>query len=199
MKALRKVLAAAAVITMMAAMTACRSESAEEVREEEHKHVYGIYLESKAATCEEGGEETAYCKCGASDIRETEPLGHQVEGFSCMRRECMREGCGYIEAAGEHTYEYTKIEATCEEAGYSEYFFFFFLGKKYLEEEKKGHVWKEWETEKEATCEQTGLIYRECAECGAKEYEVTEKTEHRYEKAEEKESGCESEGYIMEI
>ena len=55
MKALRKVLAVAAVITIMAAMTACGSESAEEVREEEHKHVYGIYLESKAATCEEAG------------------------------------------------------------------------------------------------------------------------------------------------
>ena len=199
MKALRKVLAAAAVITMVAAMTACGSESAEEVREEEHKHVYGIYLESKAATCEEGGEETAYCICGASDIRETEPLGHQVEGFLCEERKCMREGCGYIEAAGEHTYEYTKIEATCEEAGYSEYFCVCGVGYMYLDEEKKGHVWKEWETEEEATCEQTGLIYRECTECGAKEYEVTEKTEHKYEKAEETLSGCTSEGYILEI
>lgn len=43
-----------------------------------------------------------------------------------------------------------------------------------------GHTWGQWKTEKEATCAETGLKVRSCAQCDMTEEESIAKTAHQY-------------------
>lgn len=72
---------------------------------EEHKHVYGEWVQTKAPTCTEKGKEEQVCECGDKKERDVKALGHDWGEWTpkvaatCTadgseERTCKRAGCG---------------------------------------------------------------------------------------------------------
>ncbi len=142
-------------------------------------HNWGEWTITKAATCEEKGEETRTCgRCGEKETRETEALGHDL-----VKTEAKA--------------------ATCTEAGNSEYYTCGRCGKYFSDAEGRneisegswviaalGHNGGEWTVTKAATCEEKGEETRTCARCGEKETREIEALGHDLEKTEAKAATC---------
>lgn len=120
-------------------------------------HNYGDFVETKAATCTEGGVETSTCaNCGATRTRTTSALGHNygswqtVTAATCtatgtQRRTCSR--CG-----DQQTQSIAAL----------------------------GHSYGNWTTVTSATCTTGGTQRRTCSRCGNRETQTTAALGHNY-------------------
>ena len=114
-------------------------------------HDWSEWEATKGATCTEAGEETRTCaRCGETETRETEALGH--------------------------VYGAVVTEPTCTEGGYTTYTCSF-CGDSYVADETDplGHDWGEWVVTKEPTYTEEGEETRTCARCGETETRAVEK------------------------
>ncbi len=120
-------------------------------------HNYGDFVETRAATCTEGGVETSTCaNCGATRTRTTSALGHNygswqtVTAATCtatgtQRRTCSR--CG-----DQQTQSIAAL----------------------------GHSYGNWTTVTSATCTTGGTQRRTCSRCGNRETQTTAALGHNY-------------------
>ena len=124
-------------------------------------HNWGEWVETKAPTCEEAGEETRTCPdCSATETRPVEPTGHAWDD----------EG-------------WTETKApTCEEAGEETRECLNKCGKTETRPvEPTGHNWGEWEDTTDAECGKPGVQTRTCLnKCGTTETRETDALEHAW-------------------
>ena len=146
----------------------------------EHSHEWGEWIETKAATCTEKGEETRVCaKDGAhKETRETEAKGHEwgewkeEKAAGCVmagresrvcKRDASHKESRSIEAKGHDSAWRIQKAAGCENQGIEE--LYCESCKKVLETRRisvLGHAWGEWKETKAATCTDKGEETRVC-------------------------------------
>ena len=119
-------------------------------------HSYSNWIVT-AASCEEDGVRTKYCKrCGHTVSEAIPAAGHTEKAVEAIPATCSAEGktAGTVcEVCGQVLEGCEVIPMTAHEMG-------------------------EAQIEREATCAQAGLEYTECAVCGYKEYTTIEKPAH---------------------
>lgn len=145
-------------------------------------HSYGVWEETKAASCTENGSEERVCSvCGNKDVRAIPATGH-TEGNVTISKEatCEEDGlktytctvCGesveeVIPATG-HSYTKEETRPTCTEKGYTTYTCskcdYSYVGD-YIN--AWGHLESDiWVIDKAATCTEKGSKHTECMDCG---------------------------------
>lgn len=142
-----------------------------------------------APTCTAQGYTEYVCACGdryADDFvnanghtwGEWEPTGENAFVRTCGV-------CGETQTkteekppVHEHEYKVTIVAATCTQDGYTEHKCD--CGDSYRDNEtaSKGHAFGAWETVKEATEQEEGLLVRLCKNCSEKEEQIVGKLEH---------------------
>ena len=154
-------------------------------------HAWGEWVQTKAPSCTEAGEEQRVCANNPSHV-ETQPvaaLGHNIIHHEGQESTCTEAGweaydtcsrCDYttykeIPATGHTSSEWiVDTSATCEEAGsrHKECT----VCHEVLKTEEipaTGHTSSEWIVDKSATCEEAGSRHKECTVC----HEVLEREE----------------------
>ena len=155
-------------------------------KETECEHNFGDWIETKAPTCTEAGEETQTCSiCGQTKTRTVDALGHDwkvikdteatceepgVKTEKCQR--CGEEKTETTDALGHDWYTVSIQDATCTEPGVKTE-----KCRRCGEEKTEtidpyGHDWH-WIIDKEPTEKETGLKHEECSRCGEKRNENT--------------------------
>ena len=102
---------------------------------EEHKHVYGEWVQTKAPTCTEKGKEEQVCECGDKKERDVKALGHDWGEWTAKvaatctadgseERTCKRAGCGakeerVVKAAHDWDAESTVAAGGEDQVGYT--------------------------------------------------------------------------------
>ena len=155
-----------------------------------HEHSFGEWIVTTSPTCTEKGVETRTCKCGETETREIEALGHTEEVIPGKDATCTETGltegkkcavCGEILVAQEeipalgHTAAEPVIEnekaATCTEDGsYDSVVYCAVCGEEISRETVTvpavGHT-EEIIPGKDATCTEPGLTEgKKCSVCG---------------------------------
>ncbi len=141
-------------------------------------HNYSEWIVT-AATCENAGSQTKYCKRCGNEITETIPaLGHTPKDVAEVPATCTEEG----KTAG-------KICETCGTV---------LEGCEVID--KIAHTFGAEQVERPATCALVGLNYVECSACGYKEYTTVEKLPHTSSVTKEgKEATCTETGLTDEL
>ena len=165
-------------------------------------HLWSDWTVKTPATCTEAGEETRTCyRCGETETRTIEALGHtpaEAVKENEVAATCTTAGgydmvvycsvCGTelsrehttIEALGHTPAEAVKeneVAATCTEAGGYDMVVYCSvcgeeLSREHTELEALGHDWGEWTTIVEATCTAKGAEKRTCSRCNETETRV---------------------------
>ena len=87
----------------------------------------------------------------------------------------------WTHAGDGHEYQFSVVAPTCTEEGYDRYVCSL-CGDEYRDNytEALGHVFGDWIVSEEAGCETSGLRYRVCETCGAREEEIISAVGHDY-------------------
>jgi hypothetical protein len=153
---------------------------------------------STPATCTQNGLEYLNCsRCKATDQREAPATGHSFgEWEVTLQPTCNKQGektrtcvsCGekeieYIESNGSHDVQIQAAEeATCTTEGKTQGSYCVKCKDIFEVQEiipALGHNFGEWTTEKDATCIEKGIKYRECKVCMLKETVEIESSGHK--------------------
>jgi hypothetical protein len=146
------------------------------------EHSFGAYVETKKATCTEPGEETRTCsKCGETETRTVEALGHNLTHHNAKAATCTEAGwnaydecsrCDYttrtqdIPALGHNFGEYVETKAaTCTEKGVKTSTCSRCGETKTQDIPALGHSFGEYKVTKAATCTEKGEETATCTRC----------------------------------
>ncbi len=157
---------------------------------------------AEPATCEATGlTEGKYCSvCGEVIVKQTvvSSLGHDLSDWQITKsatcteegrqeKICQRSSCSYSETQSlpviDHNHKVTVTEPTCTEKGYTSYTCA--CGDSYTDTlvDELGHDMGAWQTAKEATCAEDGILEKVCqrSNCAYSEVQTIPATgEHTY-------------------
>ena len=143
-------------------------------------HKMGEWIETKAPTCTEKGEERRDCsRCDYFETREVEETDHKDgnnDGY-CDDEDCNENICEH-----KNLLLVGKVEATCTESGYTGDKVCDKCGKTIAEgtsTKSRGHDVGEWIEVKVPTCTEKGEERRDCSRCDYFETREVEETDHK--------------------
>lgn len=159
---------------------------------QKHKHIYGEWIVTTAATCTAEGTETRTCECGEKETRKLAATGHSFGSWATTTAAtCTAEGietrtcgCGKKEtqtiAATGHSYGSwtTTIEATCQNAGEQTSTCTSCSTTKTETINKTGHNYDNGKITTAATCQNSGVKTYTCSVCKTTKTETIAKLGH---------------------
>lgn len=181
------------------------------IAEPPHTHSWGDWVETKAPTCDEEGEETRTCSgCGETETRPVAKVAHTWGDWTQTKAPtCKAEGeetrtcsvCGETETRSvdktKHNWsDWTQSKApTCKAEGEETRTCSICGETETRPVDKIKHNWGEWEVTTEATCGKKGEKTRTCSICGETETESIAALEHKWGKWEvTEEATCTEDG-----
>ncbi len=173
-------------------------------------HAFGAYVQTKAPTCGDEGEETRTCTvCGATEKRSVEPTGNHTgsweqtqaptcgvageESLHCTV--CGKTVTKEIAATGNHTYGDwgVKTAASCEAGGEDSRTCTVCGAEEVRETATLGHNWKLQSTDRDS-CDVAGTATYRCERCEETKTETLQAGEHAYESEVTKAPTCTEKG-----
>ena len=162
---------------------------------EAYGHNYGSWCKKKNETCTEDGKEERNCiRCGNTEERIIEKLGHDLNYYEKLDPTCTMHGHNayeectrcyyttyeYLESLG-HDYNSVITNSSCTQEGYTTHTCTRCFDS-YIDSFTNivDHTYADWYIISDATCEENGLRQRDCIYCNHNEKRIILKYGHNY-------------------